>query len=64
MEDCVNEKLDDSNQNDLIEENETGVHDEVVEISIDTKNQDVIHIHMNVYEKETNWYAFEEVIYE
>ena len=28
MEDCVNEELDDSNQNDLIEENYTGVHDE------------------------------------
>ena len=47
----------------MIEENETEVHDEVGEISIETKNQDVIHRHMNVNEAENNRYTLEEVRY-
>ena len=34
MEDCVNKEHKDINQNDLIDENDIGVHDKVGEISI------------------------------
>ena len=49
-------------KHDLIEENETGVYDEVGEISIETENQDTIHSHMNLNETETNRDNFDVVI--
>ena len=49
-------------KHDLIEENETGVYDEVGEISIETENQDMIHSHMNLNETETNRDNFDVVI--
>ena len=47
---------------DLIEENDTGVYDEVGEISIETENKDMIHSHMNLNETETNRDTFDVVI--
>ena len=47
MKDCVNWELDHINQNGLIEENETEVHNDEREISIKTENQDGIHSNMN-----------------
>ena len=38
MEDCVNEESDDRNQNDFIEENETGVQDKEGEESTETES--------------------------
>ena len=49
-------------KHDFIEENETGVYDEVGEISIETENQDMIHSHMNLNETETNRDNFDVVI--
>ena len=58
---CVNEEHEDISQNCFIEENCIEVHDEMEEKSVDTENQDVIHRHINVNEKETSLHTLEEV---
>ena len=58
----LKEELYDINQNDLMEGNDTGVHDEEGEISIETEDHDVINNHMNVNKTENNWDNFEKVI--
>ena len=62
MEYCVNEELDDNNQNDLNEWNKTGLNEEELDKSKETENDDVIYRSMNVNEKDTNRYTLEEVI--
>ena len=62
MEYCVNEELDDKNQNDLNEWNKTGLNEEELDKSKETENDDVIYRSMNVNEKDTNRYTLEEVI--
>ena len=43
MENCVNNKHEDSIKKYLVEKNDTKVTDEVREISIDSENEDIIH---------------------
>ena len=52
MEDCVNDKHEDSIRQDLVEKNYTKVNDEVREISIETYNEDLIHIDITDNETE------------
>ena len=47
MEDGGNEKLDDSNQNNLNRENKSVIDDEQVEVSTETENEEMIHMDIN-----------------
>ena len=64
MEDFGNEELHYSNPNDFNEYNNTGLDEEYGEVSTDTENEDMIHIHMKNNEAENNRDAFNNVIEE
>ena len=60
--DCVNEEHEDSIINEFLEENDTELYDEVREISIETENEDAIHIDITENETETNMDTYKDVI--
>ena len=62
MEDFVNDEHEDIIINDQIEENDTDTHYEVREISIETENEDAIHIDITENETETNMDTYKDVI--
>ena len=60
----MNDQHEDSIIKYLVEKNDTKVNDEVREISIETENEDVIHINITDTETKTNMDTYKEVIYE
>ena len=62
MEDCVNDENEDSTRKYLVEKNDTKVTDEVIEISIETENEDVIHRYITDNEAEKKLSIYKQVI--
>ena len=55
MKDCVNEEHEYSTRNDFLEGNETELHDELKEISMETKNEDILYRYITEDETEKIW---------
>ena len=55
MDDCEDDEHEDIIRNYLIKEGDTEIHDEVRKISIETKNEDLIHRYMTKMKERQNW---------
>ena len=55
MDDCEDDEHEDSIRNYLIKEGDTEIYDEVRKISIETKNEDLIHRYMTKMKERQNW---------
>ena len=64
MQECGFEKIDDIKQNDLSEENKTGIEKEEGKVSTETENADIIHSNMNGNKTDTNQDTSDRVIEE
>ena len=62
MQDCINDKHEDSIRNDFVKESDTEVHEKIREIFIDTENNYLIHRDITEKETEKNMDTYKQVI--